>query len=63
LLWIDRERFFSWPITLEEVIVEYIKAEEDRLLTNIFQYVRKVDPVLFIEILNSASTRPTLRGR
>jgi hypothetical protein len=58
LLWIDPERFYWEPIDLEEVIEEYTKAEEDHMLTKIFQNVRKIDPVRLIETLNSLSPRP-----
>ena len=51
LLWVDRSRSFSSTINLQEVMDEYIKAEENRLLTMIFQNVRKMDPVRFFETL------------
>ena len=51
LLWIGREQSFSWLITLEEIIDEYIKAEENHLLTKVFQNARK-DPALLIQKLN-----------
>jgi hypothetical protein len=61
LLWLDLERPFQYPITSEEVIDEYIKAEEDLLLTRIFQNVLKMDPVRLMQNFNSASTRLSLK--
>ena len=57
LLWIGRERTFWWLITLEEVIEEYIKAEENHLLTKVFQKAREMDPVLLIQKLNLLESR------
>ena len=61
LLWVDVARSYWEPINLREVIEEYIKAEENRLLlTRIYHSIRKLDPVLLIESFNSASTHPKL---
>jgi hypothetical protein len=60
LLWVDSGRSYWDPINLREVIEEYIKAEEDRLLTKIYRSIRKMDPVLLIKSFNSASTHPKL---
>jgi hypothetical protein len=60
LLWVDPKRSLSSPINLKEIIEEYIKAEENHLLTMIFQNVRKMDPVRLTQKFNSASKRPTM---
>jgi hypothetical protein len=52
LLWMDPGRSYWGPTNLQEVIEEYIKAEEDRLLSKIFENVRKMDPMRLIERLN-----------
>jgi hypothetical protein len=62
LLWIDSERSYWDPINLKELIDVYIKAEEDRLLTKIYQSIRKLDPMRLMEAVNSVSTQPKIMG-
>jgi hypothetical protein len=58
LLWIDHGRSYWGALNLQEVIEEYIKAEDNYLLTKIFKKVRNMDPLLLIDKFNLASTLP-----
>jgi hypothetical protein len=58
MLWTDPGYKFYSPINLQDIIDVCIKAEENHLLTKVYESIRKMEPERLIEILSLPRLAP-----